>query len=76
MPEAKNEDATKVKPGTILRAMKSNQVAELPSLTDEQCDEEPQLKVHRNGNRILRITATCVCGRKIEIHCDYEEPDS
>ena len=77
MPEAKtSKPDAKVKPGAILRAMKTGEVAQLPSLNDDSCGGEPELTVHREDGRIRRIVARCVCGRKIDIHCDYEEPDT
>lgn len=41
---------------------------------------EPTLEIERDGDHVSRITAVCGCGRKIDIHCDYDaakpEPDA
>ncbi len=73
-----------IKPGAILRELESNvgRDAAFPSLTEERApaqrrtqEEEPVLEIERADGRVRRIVAICGCGRKIEIHCDYDAPD-
>ena len=75
MPESHSKRSVQgvqsVRPGAILRELKAGQTRELAAPDSNPI--EPTLNLERDGNRVVRITARCACGRDIEIQCDYEE---
>jgi len=65
-----------VRPGAILRELRTGRTRELaaPECAPPECaPTEPTLNLERDGDRVVRITASCACGREILIQCDYEE---
>ncbi|MFH0944933.1 MAG: hypothetical protein V2A76_07020 [Planctomycetota bacterium] len=71
MPETSTRKPTsRVKPGAVLRELRAGRAHQLSA---PECEpEEPSLQVERDGDRIVRITARCSCGREIKIQCDYD----
>lgn len=71
MPETSTRRPTSgVRPGAVLRELRAGQEHQLPLIECEP--EEPSLRVDRDGDRIVRITARCACGKEIQIQCDYD----
>ncbi|MCA9140199.1 MAG: hypothetical protein KDB00_25680 [Planctomycetales bacterium] len=39
----------------------------------QQCATEPEVRIHREGNRIESIVISCACGEEITVICGYDE---
>ena len=70
---------TRVRPGSILRAMGADaEAVTAPSfeaaerLTGAECSRA-RVEVERQGDRVVRILAHCRCGDVIRIECDYDD---
>lgn len=40
------------------------------------CEKEPEIRVHKEGNRIESIVIACSCGEEITVICGYDETNS
>lgn len=75
MREQNHQDAHRpIRPGAILRELQAGPTANLPAMDQPERIDDTRLEVERDGDRIKKITASCSCGRRIEIACDYEQP--
>ena len=39
----------------------------------QHCPTEPEVRVHRDGDRIESIVIACSCGEEITVICGYDE---
>ncbi len=70
---------TGVHPGAVLRAMQQAQKTDVAPVIPRPAGDTAKpasITVIEDGNRVQRIVAHCECGRKIEIECDYDDPQS